>query len=541
MSDLAYLQDPADQVDQVDQADQANPSDQVDQMMDDEIPPEVLALMLEEQNKGPLTLDSEVDFQDALHVLTQYEFHKTIYCDQEMIGRAVPELKIQRGVVFIQVTMGYIAPYKKGQYTVCDHQVIIPFFAKKMRVRDLAVQPLLDMNDIEKFVIRGQKFSELTKDVKYVHAKGHMYVPVWGGFKRLPIDSRAVVDLSGYNKYATADRWHGSEKLNDVPDEMLMMTLPTVPVYSLEYRSWGEVPVDEVSDIVFDEGAIDRAVLPEEYRTMIKALVTNFYGTECTDFIAGKKKGLVFLLNGKPGTGKTLTAQAIGELTHKPLYIVGSGDLGTDPASIDTKLQQIFNMVQNWSGIVLIDEADVFMSTRTDYDVAYNACVSVFLRLIESYVGILFLTTNRDHNIDSAFDSRIHMRLKYHMLNDDERVAVWAESVRRYKMVNVDVNAFKGYAMNNREIANIVQIANIMVNGLSDKVTTEMIFMLIKQRMAFNLEPVPEEKKAKIVEDMQEQDAKSQGQGTTWKWPWIDKEKSSTATTSASASGSVAE
>ena len=94
-------------------------------------------------------------------------------------------------------------------------------------------------------------------------------------------------------------------------------------------------------------------------------------------------------------------------------------------------------MVESWNGIVLIDEADVFMAPRTAYDINYNACVSVFLRLIENYFGILFLTTNRGESIDTAFDSRIHLHLDYHELEAEDRAKVWTESLRRYGIKNI--------------------------------------------------------------------------------------------------------
>lgn len=42
-------------------------------------------------------------------------------------------------------------------------------------------------------------------------------------------------------------------------------------------------------------------------------------------------EGTIFLLHGPPGVGKTLTAEAIAELLHKPLYVVSMGELGTTP------------------------------------------------------------------------------------------------------------------------------------------------------------------------------------------------------------------
>lgn len=51
------------------------------------------------------------------------------------------------------------------------------------------------------------------------------------------------------------------------------------------------------------------------------------------------------------------------------------------------------------------------MAKRTRDDYGRNATVSVFLRMLEYYKGILFLTTNRIGTFDEAFKSRIHLSL----------------------------------------------------------------------------------------------------------------------------------
>lgn len=434
-----------------------------------------------------INLDTKVDFYQALTLLSKYGIHKTTYCDQPMIGNGIPELKQGMNGPFINVQMGYIAPYKSAKYTVCTKNVAIEHYFGKMRVRDLEVHPVFDMDELEPLVERGVRMQQITQKPTFMHANGHMYVPTqWGGMKRLPIDSRVIVDPEGYNKWANADRWYNSETHPNVPDDMLHSTLPTVPVYSLEYRMWGEVPIIEIGEIVFDETAYNRAIIPDDYRSMIHDLVINFYGTSCSDFIAGRKKGLVFLLNGPPGVGKTLTAHAIAELAHRPLYTVGAGDLGTQASHIETELKQIFDMVEHWNGVVLIDETDVFMSKRIDYDIPYNACVSIFLRLVEQYMGILFLTSNRGNNIDPAFDSRIHVRLPYRELVGSERAQVWMETLNRYSIFDIDVNSLNLHDLNNREIANTVQLAYVQVGGDPTKVTNQLLEKYVKLREDFN-------------------------------------------------------
>ncbi|KAK2049546.1 hypothetical protein LZ31DRAFT_456667, partial [Colletotrichum somersetense] len=75
--------------------------------------------------------------------------------------------------------------------------------------------------------------------------------------------------------------------------------------------------------------------------------------------------------------------------------------------------------------VLLIDEADVFMERRTMSDLTRNSLVAGFLRALELYDGISFLTTNRNGSFDDAFISRIHVQLYYPDITDDERQRVW--------------------------------------------------------------------------------------------------------------------
>ena len=71
------------------------------------------------------------------------------------------------------------------------------------------------------------------------------------------------------------------------------------------------------------------------------------------------------------------------------------------------------------------------MAQRSSEHLQLNALVSVFLRQLEQYDGILFLTTNRLQAFDGAIISRIHTSLKYDELKKDARKAVWQFFVGR--------------------------------------------------------------------------------------------------------------
>ena len=108
-----------------------------------------------------------------------------------------------------------------------------------------------------------------------------------------------------------------------------------------------------------------------------------------------------------------------------------AGDLDTDPAHLEQNLAPIVENVHRWSAVLLLDEADVFLAERTLNDVQRNSLVSVFLRQIEYFQGIMFLTTNRITVFDAAIQSRIHLALRYDELKRPAREQVWKTFLER--------------------------------------------------------------------------------------------------------------
>ena len=180
---------------------------------------------------------------------------------------------------------------------------------------------------------------------------------------------------------------------------------------------------------------------------------------------------MVAVLHGPPGTGKTLTAEGIADLLKCPLYMVSAGDLGTEPTKLEKELQNILDIAHSWGAILLLDEADVFLEQRSIHDIHRNALVSIFLRLLEYFQGILFLTTNRVETFDAAFVSRIHLSLRFQNLNTKAKRTVWKLFVDRVKhqdgmeVVNIseqDLNDLARREVNGRQIKNLVRAAQAL-------------------------------------------------------------------------------
>ncbi|KAI0401474.1 hypothetical protein F4802DRAFT_580379 [Xylaria palmicola] len=182
--------------------------------------------------------------------------------------------------------------------------------------------------------------------------------------------------------------------------------------------------------------AFDQLVLPPGHKNMIMSLITQHFREkealydERTDIIRGKGKGLIILLHGAPGVGKTTTAEGVAERFKKPLFQLTCGDLGTTAKEVESTLETNFALASRWGCILLLDEADVFLAQRTKEDFKRNGLVAVFLRVLEYYAGILFLTTNRVGDFDEAFASRIHISLYYPELGSKETLEVFKLNLR---------------------------------------------------------------------------------------------------------------
>jgi AAA+ superfamily predicted ATPase len=167
----------------------------------------------------------------------------------------------------------------------------------------------------------------------------------------------------------------------------------------------------------------EKLVLPSNHRDLIDILTskTNVF---VQDFVPGKSGGTTILCQGAPGLGKTLTAEVYSEVVGKPLYRVHSGQLGTTAASVGAALSGILQRATRWDAILLLDEADVYIRRR-DNDLEHNAIVAEFLRTLEYFNGLLFMTTNRIDDVDDAILSRCIAKIHYATPPRADAIRLW--------------------------------------------------------------------------------------------------------------------
>lgn len=259
----------------------------------------------------------------------------------------------------------------------------------------------------------------------------------------------------------------------------------------LTHRNPEDLNVDLIEEVSWNTNAFSNLVADSETKDLVEALVTNKVAAEKgTDLMENKGNGLIMLLHGGPGTGKTFTAESVAELAQKPLYPVTCGDIGTKPEDVEKYLESVFYLGKIWGCVVLLDEAEVFLEQRSLNDLARNALVSVFLRALEYYDGILILTSNRVGTFDEAFKSRIQLALHYEPLTQPRRAKIWRNFFRRLESLgedNIDYGDVENYIgelsereMNGRQIRNVITTARQWAQFQSRKMTASHLEYAIK-------------------------------------------------------------
>lgn len=207
---------------------------------------------------------------------------------------------------------------------------------------------------------------------------------------------------------------------------------PFIKMFSLAHHECVWMLADEIVPYEYTSDLSDKLVLPEDHKDLIDILI-NDADIVLDDIVGNKSGGTAILSKGAAGLGKTLTAEVYAECVQKPLYSVHAGQLGIKPEEIEKRLEKILDNAEKWKAILLLDEADVYIRRR-DNDMSHSAIVAAFLRKIERYNGILFMTTNRENDVDEAIASRCSAILKYELPSDDELFRIWTVLSKHYKI-----------------------------------------------------------------------------------------------------------
>lgn len=234
------------------------------------------------------------------------------------------------------------------------------------------------------------------------------------------------------NKYDAEDEVKESQAA--IPKD-LFTQLPVhayILMFHLDLHHYLWVHVDDMQPYDYQPALKHKLVLPPEQTDLIDILTAEM-DVLMDDIVAGKSGGTTVLCAGPAGVGKTLTAEVYSEIIRRPLYRVHSGQLGLNVAEMESALKDVLTRAQRWGAVMLIDEADVYIKRRDD-NMTMNAVVGVFLRVLEYFNGLLFLTTNRVDDIDEAIVSRCIAMIRFYPPDTEARCKIWRVMTEQFAL-----------------------------------------------------------------------------------------------------------
>lgn len=297
------------------------------------------------------------------------------------------------------ISLNYI-DFDGNSYGYTHHEASVPFFEGTLSIPFLPAFPLAyhsNAAEIKKNLIERGKQWEDHKGYHYRHYEGLAHTYFMRIERKISIQSRVIIDTEAYNTFNPNESttFDDDEAISTGPsgkltDTQRLIATPILYGYSLKDKKWLEFYVDGMKDIVWNSQAFDSLVLPDTQQDL-KQLILAFADAQSKDddsfddIIQGKGRGIIVLLSGPPGVGKTLTAESVAEVMKVPLYVLSAGDLGTSASKVEQTLKGVLDVVPRWKAVLLLDEADVFMEARNSTDLERNELVSIFLRMLEYF------------------------------------------------------------------------------------------------------------------------------------------------------------
>lgn len=266
-------------------------------------------------------------------------------------------------------------------------------------------------------------------------------IPEASGRNRLwsrAIESREVCDLDCISERfrITSGNIHRAARLASSYAMLENRTSITLADVQQATRSMGQAALDTLAERLDTAGdwsllAIAAQTFSEllnlellcRHRERLRESLSPAFGSRMT-------AGVRALFSGVSGTGKTLAARLLASVLQKDIYRL---DLSTVVSKYigetEKNLSRVFARAEELDVILLIDEGDALMASRTEVrnstDRYANLETNYLLQRLESFEGILLVTTNAGDRIDSAFRRRMDVVVDFRLPDGAERWAIW--------------------------------------------------------------------------------------------------------------------
>lgn len=243
-----------------------------------------------------------------------------------------------------------------------------------------------------------------------------------------------------------------------------------------EYREWeagpefGEIPRTHLYTMLEPRATLGDVILsPSTLESIGDALVELkhkrliFKKWGLADVVR-KNKGVSMLFVGQPGTGKTLTAEAIACELRRPLMIVNYAHLENMwVGETEKNVEAVFKAAEEAGAVLLFDEADAVFHRRGHSAMPWtNRDVNVLLKHLEEFPGVVILSSNLSKVMDKALDRRIDIAVEFEMPNAQLRERIFRKLVPKKAPLADDIDfaeLARKFELSGGSILNVVRQA----------------------------------------------------------------------------------
>lgn len=306
-------------------------------------------------------------------------------------------------------------------------------------------------------------------------------------------DRRIMIDTSLYyqlhpersrDSSTREQRRAVNDMLSEPVDEMFLLLLPpNVYGYDMQEHQWKQLLVSGISPVWWKKELFDQLILPVNDKELLQAMATSSLTHTDSKNDNGKGLGRYLLIHGPPGTGKTFAAEAVAELIERPLFQISFSNMGSSSKTAQEYLQKIAFLCNRWECIVLLAGADVFFEKRSYESLERNAMVLAIVEALDSFTGMIILTSDRASVLDNSIQSRCQLAIGLHPLSRPARRRIWINMLQGLEAgsqgpeFELSVDCFAGWELNGLQIKNVIRMATQMAHAKGEELSERHIHL----------------------------------------------------------------
>ena len=251
--------------------------------------------------------------------------------------------------------------------------------------------------------------------------------------------------------------------------------------------------LEDLAERIEPSASWDEIVLPEKTERQLREVAAHVkhrgtvYESWGFEERFSRGTGVVSMFAGPSGTGKTLAAEIIATDAGMDIYQINlSSVVSKYIGETEEKLEEIFAAARDSNAILLFDEADAVFGERAEVSDATdryaNAEVNYLLQRLESYDGVVLMTTNYESNIDTAFKRRIHQTVSFKRPDEEARAAIWKVTFpEQTPTENLDYQFLASLELTGGNIRNAAQTAAVLAAEDSSAVQMDHVLSAVKR------------------------------------------------------------